>query len=102
MRRPRFIEVKPCQKSSALQWPAQSNYHLKAEGVLKPQNHDRGRGDCLYQPPIQIARSHEQALLASSVLFRAVASSLTIDLSIERHFRAALLAKVPHTKAGNS
>jgi hypothetical protein len=34
----------PCQKSSALQWPAQSNYRLKAEDVLKLQkNHDRGR-----------------------------------------------------------
>jgi hypothetical protein len=28
----------PCQKSSALQWPAQSNYRLKAEDVLNPQN----------------------------------------------------------------
>ena len=28
----------PCQKSSALQWPAQSNYRLKAEDFLKLQN----------------------------------------------------------------
>jgi len=32
----------PCQESSALQWPAQSNYRLKAEDfgstVLKLQN----------------------------------------------------------------
>jgi hypothetical protein len=28
----------PCQESSALQWPAQSNYRLKAEDVLNPQN----------------------------------------------------------------
>jgi hypothetical protein len=33
----------PYQKSSALQWPAQSNCRLKAEDVLKFQNHDRGR-----------------------------------------------------------
>jgi hypothetical protein len=33
----------PCQKSSARQWPAQSNYRLKAEDILKLQNHDRGR-----------------------------------------------------------
>jgi hypothetical protein len=25
----------PCQESSALQWPAESNYRLKAEDVLK-------------------------------------------------------------------
>jgi hypothetical protein len=30
----------PCQKSSALQWPAQSKYRLKAEDVLKFQNHE--------------------------------------------------------------
>jgi hypothetical protein len=28
----------PCQESSALQWPAESNYRLKAEDVLKLQN----------------------------------------------------------------
>jgi hypothetical protein len=28
----------PCQKSSALQWPAQSNYRLKADDLLKLQN----------------------------------------------------------------
>ena len=28
----------PCQKSSATQWPAQSNYRLKAEDFLKLQN----------------------------------------------------------------
>jgi hypothetical protein len=33
----------PCLKSSALQWPAQSSYRLKAEDVLKLQNHDCGR-----------------------------------------------------------
>jgi hypothetical protein len=33
----------PCQKSDAPQWPAQSSYRLKAEDVLKLQNHDRGR-----------------------------------------------------------
>jgi hypothetical protein len=33
----------PSQNRSALQWPAQSNYRLKAEDVLKFQNHDRGR-----------------------------------------------------------
>jgi len=33
----------PCQKSGALQWPAQSSYRLKAEDVLKLQNNDRGR-----------------------------------------------------------
>jgi len=30
----------PCQKSSVPQWPAQSNYRLKAEDVLKFQNHE--------------------------------------------------------------
>ncbi len=33
----------PCQKSSVLQWPAQSSYHLKAEDALKLRNHDRSR-----------------------------------------------------------
>jgi hypothetical protein len=28
----------PCQESSALQWPAQPNYRLKPEDVLKLQN----------------------------------------------------------------
>ena len=28
----------PCQESSALQWPAESNYRLKAEDVLKLQS----------------------------------------------------------------
>src|SRR5215472_2508582 len=31
----------PCQESSALRWPAQSNYRLKVEDVLKLQNNVR-------------------------------------------------------------
>src|SRR5215472_8953210 len=33
----------PCQESSAPQWPAQSNYRLKAEDVFKLQNNVRYR-----------------------------------------------------------
>jgi hypothetical protein len=28
----------PCQENSVMQWPAQSNYRLKAEDLLKLQN----------------------------------------------------------------